>query len=145
MQEIVWLAHGGPGSGRYPKGSGKKYLKTMNRYSKGSARMEYWKKFNQKFVDQADRRIDRAERKGYRASKKQYNVRNKYQGNVDNLQKKIDSNSVKIQNIRQRLENAMNTPIKTVTGRTMNYRVYSPLLTIPYTKYKVDKKALKNR
>lgn len=25
MNEIVWIAHGGPGSGRYPKGSGKKY------------------------------------------------------------------------------------------------------------------------
>lgn len=23
--DIVWLSHGGPGSGRYPKGSGKKY------------------------------------------------------------------------------------------------------------------------
>ena len=28
MNEITWLSHGGPGSGRYPKGSGKKYLKS---------------------------------------------------------------------------------------------------------------------
>ena len=27
MNEITWLSHGGPGSGRYPKGSGKKYTK----------------------------------------------------------------------------------------------------------------------
>ena len=24
MNEITWLSHGGPGSGRYPKGSGEK-------------------------------------------------------------------------------------------------------------------------
>ena len=27
MNEITWLSHGGPGSGRYPKGSGKKRFK----------------------------------------------------------------------------------------------------------------------
>ena len=31
MNEIVWLSHGGPGSGRYPKGSGKKYKKQQKK------------------------------------------------------------------------------------------------------------------
>lgn len=41
MNEIIWLAHGGPGSGRYPKGSGKnpkgvyKTLKKSIRKDKG--------------------------------------------------------------------------------------------------------------
>lgn len=46
MENIVWLAHGGPGSGRYPKGSGKKYekkqlkkkVKTLNKVEKERAR-----------------------------------------------------------------------------------------------------------
>lgn len=31
MNEITWLSHGGPGSGRYPKGSGKKYKKQQRK------------------------------------------------------------------------------------------------------------------
>ena len=44
MNEITWLSHGGPGSGRYPKGSGKKYLKTANRYSRGYTKYKIDKK-----------------------------------------------------------------------------------------------------
>ena len=46
MDNIIWLSHGGPGSGRYPKGSGKKYekkelkrkVKTLNKVEKERAR-----------------------------------------------------------------------------------------------------------
>ena len=31
MNEITWLSHGGPGSGRYPKGSGKKYKRQQRK------------------------------------------------------------------------------------------------------------------
>lgn len=37
MNEITWLSHGGPGSGRYPKGSGKKYLKSNRKKIRGKA------------------------------------------------------------------------------------------------------------
>lgn len=34
MNDIIWLSHGGPGSGRYPKGSGKKHLKSNHKSRK---------------------------------------------------------------------------------------------------------------
>ena len=34
MNEITWLSHGGPGSGRYPKGSGKKNSKYKRDHKK---------------------------------------------------------------------------------------------------------------
>ena len=47
--EIIWLSHGGPGSGRYPKGSGKKYekkelkrkVKSLNKNEKERTRNYY--------------------------------------------------------------------------------------------------------
>ncbi len=43
MNEIVWLSHGGPGSGRYPKGSGKKNeirKKYLDLHASGSKELE---------------------------------------------------------------------------------------------------------
>ena len=43
MNEITWLSHGGPGSGRYPKGSGKKNeirKKYLDLHASGSKELE---------------------------------------------------------------------------------------------------------
>ena len=74
MNEITWLSHGGPGSGRYPKGSGKKYLKTANRYSRGYTRANYHMIKNR---DNAIRYREWADNYRRRGNKRQYNKKSK--------------------------------------------------------------------
>lgn len=153
MNEITWLSHGGPGSGRYPKGSGKKYLKKLNRYSRGYTRAHYHMIKNRNkaisFREWAD---------SYRQSdnKRQLNKKSKaaikYQMESDRLAKVMKADQKKIDSIRNRLTKSMNVPLKTVKRKTVvdGYPIIIPPVFIggsitkaKYTKYKIDKKKLK--
>lgn len=72
-RDIVWLSHGGPGSGRYPKGSGKKYFKKahINKYDNGIT-----KKVKNDFNNMNDYEF----KNKYHVSKKRYEKRIKKYG-----------------------------------------------------------------
>lgn len=152
MNEITWLAHGGPGSGRYPKGSGKKYLKKLNRYSRGYTRSHYH------MIKNRDKAIGYREwADSYRQSgnKRQLNKKSqaaiKYQIESDRLAKVMKADQKTINSIAKRLTTSMNVPLKTVQrGTIVDARpiIMPPfygatVVTSKYTKYKVDKKKLK--
>ena len=152
MNEITWLSHGGPGSGRYPKGSGKKYLRTLNRYSRGHTRAHYH------MIKNRDKAISFREwADSYRQSgnKRQYNKKSqaamKYQMESDRLAKVMKADQKTIDSIAKRLATSMNVPLKTVQRSTivdakpiiMPPFYGATVVTSKYTKYKVDKKKLK--
>lgn len=152
MNEIVWLSHGGPGSGRYPKGSGKKYLKKLNRYSRGYTRAHYH------MIKNRDNAIGYREwADSYRRSgnKRQYNKKSraaiKYQIESDRLAKVMNADQKTIESIAKRLNKSMNVPLKTIQRKTvvdakpiiMPPVFGATMVTSEYTKYKVDKKKLK--
>ena len=158
MNEIVWLSHGGPGSGRYPKGSGKKYLKTANRYSRGYTRANYHRLKNQRKADRHNKLADwyethMHERHSYeRKAQKETAEQLKYQTKADNLSQIMQADQKKIDSIKTRLTKSMNVPLKTVQRSTVvdGYPIIIPpiffggsVTTAKYTKYKVDKKKLK--
>ena len=121
MNEIVWLSHGGPGSGRYPKGSGKKYLKTMNRYSRGYTRANYYRLKNQNRADRFAKNAnfyDIHNKYGARerAIKKQLEYDTKAQG----LANVMAADKKKIEPIQKRLTKSMNIPLKTIQRSTIN-------------------------
>lgn len=121
----------------------RKSIKRMNRVSKGTARMEYWRDFNKRFAEQADRRIAKAERKGKKPANRYVKNQKVYWERVNNLENKIKANNLANDIAKKVIEDSLNVPLKTVTGRTFNYHVYSPLITSKYKKYKIDKKKLK--
>ena len=152
MNEITWLSHGGPGSGRYPKGSGKKYLKKLNRYSRGYTRAHYH------MIKNRDNAIGYREwADSYRRSgnKRQYNKKSKaaikYQMKSDRLAEVMKADQKTIDSIAKRLATSMNVPLKTIQHRTvvdarpiiMPPVFGATMVTSEYTKYKVDKKKLK--
>lgn len=158
MNEIIWLSHGGPGSGRYPKGSGKKYLKTANRYSRGYTRANYHRLKNQRKADRHNKLADwyethMHERHSYeRKAQKETAQQLKYQTKADNLSQIMQADQKKIDSIKNRLTKSMNIPLKTVQRKTVvdGYPVIIPpvffgasVTKAQYTKYKVDKKKLK--
>lgn len=152
MNEIVWLSHGGPGSGRYPKGSGKKYLKKLNRYSRGYTRAYYHMIKNR---DNAIGYREWADSYRRRGNKRQYNKKSKaaikYQMKSDKLAEVMKADQKTIDSIAKRLNKSMNVPLKTVQRRTavdarpiiMPPVFGATVVTSKYTKYKVDKKKLK--
>lgn len=115
-KEITWLSHGGPGSGRYPKGSGKKYLKKSNKLRKENAKIWY-KSFKSKNEEQR-KKLDE-----------------KYAENFDSYVK-----------IDQFITSKLNIPLKTVRkSTTIGYNVLSGPKKMGYDKIKIDKKALKGK
>ena len=122
----------------------RKSIKRMNRVSKGTARMKYWRDFNKKFAEQADRRIAKAESKGKKPANRYLKNQKVYWERVNNLENKIKVNNFANDIAKKVIEDHLNVPLKTVTGRTFNYHVYSPLITSKYKKYKIDKKKLNN-
>ena len=152
MNEITWLSHGGPGSGRYPKGSGKKYLKKLNRYSRGYTRAHYH------MIKNRDKATGYSEwANSYRRSgnKRQLNKKSKaaikYQMESDRLAKVMKADQKTIDSIAKRLATSMNVPLKTVQRSTivdakpiiMPPFYGATVVTSKYTKYKIDKKKLK--
>ena len=144
MNEIIWLSHGGPGSGRYPKGSGKKYLKTANRYSRGYTRANYHRLKNQRKADRHNKLADWYET--------HMHERHSYERKADSLSQIMQADQKKIDSIKNRLTTSMNVPLKTVQRSTVvdGYPIIIPpiffggsVTTAKYTKYKVDKKKLK--
>ena len=152
MNEITWLSHGGPGSGRYPKGSGKKYLKKLNRYSRGYTRANYHMIKNRnnaiEYRDWAGNYRQRGNT--WRANRKN-KAAVKYQIESDRLAKVMKADQKTINSIAKRLNTSMNTPLKTVQRSTivdarpiiMPPFYGATIVTSKYTKYKVDKKKLK--
>lgn len=158
MNEITWLSHGGPGSGRYPKGSGKKYLKTANRYSRGYTRANYYRLKNQRKADKHNKLADwyethMHEHRSYeRKAQKETAQQLKYQTKADSLSRIMQADQKKIDSIKNRLTKSMNIPLKTVQRSTVvgGYPIIIPpiffggsVTTEKYTKYKIDNKKLK--
>lgn len=159
-KEITWLSHGGPGSGRYPKGSGERprgEIKRLNRLSKRDARLNYRLVSRQTVADtyhdaakSAHARFDNA--KGYfekRKIRKQVSNALKNQVKWDTKVSEIKDlrieNSLKMQNIKKYINEILNTPLRTVKKTTIVSLKGNPFTTDKYTKYKIDKKALKNK
>ena len=152
MNETTWLSHGGPGSGRYPKGSGKTYLKKLNRYSRGYTRAHYHMIKNRDNATGYREWADSYRRSG---NKRQYNKKSRaainYRIESDRLAKVMKADQKTIDSIAKRLATSMDVPLKTVQRSTivdarpiiMPPFFGAKVVTSKYTKYKVDKKKLK--
>lgn len=152
MNEITWLSHGGPGSGRYPKGSGKKYIKKLNRYSRGYTRAQYHMIKNRDKATGYREWADSYRRSGNKHQlNKKSQAAKKYQIESDRLAKVMKADQKTIDSIAKRLTKSMNVPLKTVQRSTvvdarpiiMPPFYGATVVTSKYTKYKIDKKKLK--
>ena len=158
MNDIIWLSHGGPGSGRYPKGSGqynkrsiRKKIKTMNKYQVKDARLAYKQRSRQMvsdtYHDKAKESHNRfLETKGFfekRKIRKQTSKFLKKQTKWDAKVSEIKYKREKNQEIVNKIKSSMNVPLKQVTSFAMvSYKGF-PGTFGTYKKYKIDKKKLK--
>lgn len=123
MNEIVWLSHGWPGSGRYPKGSGenprgeiRKKLRESNKIRKKEAVNTYY--INKKIgnIERKQYKIRKYEYKGKDATKIK-NKENKLQSDLNKMKKYSTSNVKKYKEIDDFITTKLNTPIREVRRR----------------------------
>lgn len=152
MENIVWLAHGGPGSGRYPKGSGKnprgvrKSIRGLNKLSRKKARVSYKLAKEARKNIKLNNMIDKARSKGIDTNRYEQK-RKKNSDKLINLSLKIKDINISKEKYRKYIEDTLNTPLKVVRGHAVNKVIpyaIGPLLgvsiqTIPYNKFKKDK------
>ena len=149
-KEITWLSHGGPGSGRYPKGSGKKNLSLhgLNKLSKRAARIDH--KVNKK-ENKYNKLVDK-----YQKAKNKGNINRsqKFESKAWKTMGKLLSGDLytkqkeaqqKVLNGRKIVEKHLNTSLRIVKGKIVTsvvpYLLPGPILgvhinTIPYAKFK---------
>ena len=63
MNEIAWLSHGGPGSGRYPKGSGKNPRSEIRKKIRASNKIRKKNAVNTYYINKKEGRIERTQYK----------------------------------------------------------------------------------
>ena len=63
MSEITWLSHGGPGSGRYPKGSGKNPRSEIRKKIRASNKIRKKNAVNMYYINKKEGRIERTQYK----------------------------------------------------------------------------------
>lgn len=63
MSEITWLSHGGPGSGRYPKGSGKNPRSEIRKKIRASNKIRKKNAVNIYYINKKEGRIERTQYK----------------------------------------------------------------------------------
>lgn len=156
MNDIIWLSHGGPGSGRYPKGSGENprgAIRSANKLRRKNARLlDKWlhkraavyrtaKRFAklEKKVDNNTARgdyVNKANRLNEKAIKNTSEMKN--------IEKEIAFNTKEHKKIESFITKKMNTPLKEVRRDTVLHPAAIPLLAVgipprTVTYYKVKK------
>ena len=158
-KEITWLSHGGPGSGRYPKGSGehpKGEIKRLNRLSRGYTRANYHRYKNENKSNSQSAKAIKFQNLGisYNSKKaKALKKKMKYDLKVSEMKNVMESDAKQINEIKAKINNKMGIPLKTVKRSTVVDGYAVPLgpfiigriTTSKYDKYKINKKALKNK
>lgn len=148
MNEITWLSHGGPGSGRYPKGSGKKkeIRKNVKRLNKLAVnyqlkRHEYSQHFgNASRIAFKLNTKDLSIKKGTRLEKKfmkEVDKQEEIKSQALNMSKEYDR-------IEKYLKEKMNVKLMSIQSTAIRPNIVTPwygdMAIIPYKKVKVVKK-----
>ena len=147
MNEIVWLSHGGPGSGRYPKGSGKKYVKKqVKKLNKLAADYQYKKfEYNTHFGNASKIAFklnteDLPYKKGKRLEKRFIREENKQ----DEIKSQLQNMSKEYDRIAKHLREKMGVKLMSVQATAARPNFVNPWLgdiaVFPYKKVKVVKK-----
>ena len=161
MNDIVWLSHGGPGSGRYPKGSGenprseirkknkaiRSELHTLNKYGRHKARLDYARIQTHQYMQDLKTKPVRTVLKGitYRGVDVVSRMRYRTQGK-EKLDAQAKAKQKKINDAKKFIESNYNVTLRTVRRPTVvgaSFRVIPYLETLPkvrvYDKYKLNK------
>lgn len=147
MNEIVWLSHGGPGSGRYPKGSGKKYIKKqVKKLNKLSADYQYKKhEYNAHFGTASKIAFklntkDLPYKKGKRLEKQFIKEENKQ----DEIKNQLQNMSKEYDRIAKHLREKMDVKLMSVQATAVRPNFIKPwlgdMVAFPYKKVKIVKK-----
>lgn len=96
MSEIAWLSHGGPGSGRYPKGSGKNPRSEIRKKIRASNKIRKKNAVNTYYINKKEGRIERTQ---YKIKKYKYKGKDptklkKYEEGLQSDLKKMKAYSV---------------------------------------------------
>jgi hypothetical protein len=96
MNEITWLSHGGPGSGRYPKGSGKNPRSEIRKKIRASNKIRKKNAVNTYYINKKEGRIERTQ---YKIKKYKYKGKDptklkKYEEGLQSDLKKMKAYSV---------------------------------------------------
>ena len=96
MNEIAWLSHGGPGSGRYPKGSGKNPRSEIRKKIRASNKIRKKNAVNTYYINKKEGRIERTQ---YKIKKYKYKGKDptklkKYEEGLQSDLKKMKAYSV---------------------------------------------------
>ena len=96
MSEIIWLSHGGPGSGRYPKGSGKNPRSEIRKKIRASNKIRKKNAVNTYYINKKEGRIERMQ---YKIKKYKYKGKDptklkKYEEGLQSDLKKMKAYSV---------------------------------------------------
>ena len=147
MEGITFIAHGGPGSGRYPKGSGKKYVKKQvkklnnlaidyqikkyqyNNHFRNASRIAF--KLNTK--DLSYKKGSRLEKRFMQETDKQYEIKKQAQ-DMSNEYDKI------IKHLREKMGVKLMSIAATAVRPNIITPWYGDISIIPYKKVKVVKK-----
>ena len=111
MNEIVWLAHGGPGSGRYPKGSGKvKLIKKTGSIAKNTIGFNYNRTKYNRVTKKSSKISYKLNTKKF-SIKKQEKLISRFLNNeqkLSDLRMKMSSKRSKIANAEKYINNILN-------------------------------------
>lgn len=96
MNEITWLSHGGPGSGRYPKGSGKNPRSEIRKKIRASNKIRKKNAVNTYYINKKEGRIERTQ---YKIKKYKYKGKDptklkKYEEGLQSDLKKMKAYSI---------------------------------------------------
>lgn len=147
MNEIIWLSHGGPGSGRYPKGSGKKYIKKqVKKLNKLSANYQFKKhKYNMHYGKASKIAFklntkDLPYKKGKRLEKRFIKEENKQ----DEIKNQLQNMSKEYDRIAKHLREKMGVKLMSIQATAVRPNIIAPwfweIATVPYKKVKIVKK-----
>lgn len=147
MEGITFIAHGGPGSGRYPKGSGKKYVKKQVKKLNNLAIDYQIKKYEyDTYFRKASKTAfklntkDLSYKKGSQLEKQFKRDSNKQ----DEIKKQAQEMSKEYDRIIKHLREKMDVKLMSMSATAVRPNVITPwygnMLVIPYKKVKVVKK-----
>lgn len=147
MNEIAWLSHGGPGSGRYPKGSGKKYIKKqVKKLNKLAIDYQFKKNEYNTHYGKASKIAfklntkDLPYKKGKRLEKRFISEENKQ----DEIKNQLQNMSKEYDRISKHLREKMDVKLMSVQATAVRPNIISPwfgdIAIVPYKKVKIVKK-----
>ena len=120
MSEITWLSHGGPGSGRYPKGSGKNPRSEIRKKIRASNKIRKKNAVNTYYINKKEGRIERTQ---YKIKKYKYKGKDptklkKYEEGLQSDLKKMKAYSIdnvkRYKEIDNFIKKELNTPLREV-------------------------------